>query len=207
MKVENINFKKGAGFVPAVIQHYQSGKVLMVGMMNEQALLETQKSGKVTFFSRTKNRLWQKGETSGNFLLLKSVSEDCDNDALLIKVEPAGAVCHTGAESCFNDQASALGESLFELQTVIDQRRAEGDEKSYVRSLSQAGIAKIAQKVGEEATEVVIAALVQDREQLIAESADLLFHLLVLLRAKEIGISEVLRCLQDRRKNTENSRL
>ena len=178
------------GLVPAIIQDDITGKVLMLGFMNEAALAKTQELNKVTFFSRSKNRLWTKGEESGNFLLLKSISSDCDEDSLLIKVEPVGPVCHTGADTCWSEK-NINSNFLFELEKIIIDRKNNPSEKSYTSSLFEKGINKIAQKVGEEAVELVIEAKDNDADLFKNEAADLLFHYLILLQAKGHSLSEI----------------
>lgn len=186
-----IDFSKYAdGLVPAVIQDFSTQKVLMLGFMNEAALEQTKAIGKVTFFSRSKQRLWTKGEESGNFLLLKDLLVDCDNDTILIKAEPLGPVCHTGTDTCWSE-INHKEDFLTYLEEVIDNRRhASSPDESYVSKLFQKGINKIAQKVGEEAVEVVIEAKDHNDELFKNEAADLLFHYLILLNAKGF-------CLQD----------
>ncbi len=192
-----MDFEKLNGLVPAIIQDARSLKVLMLGFMNEEALERTRKEGKVTFFSRTRNRLWTKGEESGNFLYVEEVLEDCDRDTLLIKARPAGPVCHTGSDTCFDEENSA-GNFLLELQDLIHTRKAEMPEDSYTTSLFSKGINKIAQKVGEEAVELVIEAK-DDRDDLfLNEAADLIYHLLVLLSAKGKDIRDVTSLLEQR---------
>lgn len=192
----NLDFAKGEGLVPVVIQHYETLHVLMLGYMNEEALEKTRHEGRVTFFSRSKNRLWTKGETSGNFLWVKEIREDCDSDALLIKVLPQGPVCHTGANSCFREE-SPKG-FLYQLEQTIARRIAEGGEESYTARLVRRGINKVAQKVGEEAVELVIEAK-DDNEQLFKnEAADLLYHLLILLKVKNTPLEEVEEVLRER---------
>lgn len=192
----NVDFSKGDGLVPAIIQHYATKTVLMLGYMNQEALAKTQELGKVTFFSRSKNRLWTKGEESGNFLLLKSMEVDCDNDTLLIQVDPVGPTCHKGTETCFGDgDASGF---VHQLQRIIEDRKAHPSEKSYTASLFEKGINKIAQKVGEEAVETVIEAKDDNDELFLNESADLLFHYLVLLSAKGKSITDVEHILRQR---------
>ena len=194
----NVDFKKyGDGLVPAVIQDYTTHKVLMLGFMNEEALHKTETSGKVTFYSRSKKRLWTKGEESGNFLELKSIAVDCDNDTLLIKVNPLGPVCHTGADTCWSER-NHDEDFLFYLEDIINLRRKAPPENSYVASLFAKGINKIAQKVGEEAVEVVIEAKDKNDELFLNESADLLFHYLILLNAKGYKLQDVLYILQKR---------
>ena len=185
------------GLVPAIIQDDITGKVLMLGFMNEAALAKTQELNKVTFFSRSKNRLWTKGEESGNFLLLKSISSDCDEDSLLIKVEPVGPVCHTGADTCWSEK-NINSNFLFELEKIIIDRKNNPSEKSYTSSLFEKGINKIAQKVGEEAVELVIEAKDNDADLFKNEAADLLFHYLILLQAKGHSLSEILDILISR---------
>lgn len=197
--IEQIDFKKLNGLVPAVIQDNSTQKVLMVGFMNKEALEKTQEIGKITFFSRTKNRLWTKGEESGNFLNVVSVLVDCDNDTLLIKANPVGPVCHTGADTCFfetNKQADI--QFLSYLQDFIDKRKQEMPEGSYTTSLFKEGTAKISQKVGEEAVETIIGAMANDNENLIYEAGDLLYHLIVLLTHKGYRIDDVISELKKR---------
>ncbi len=195
----DINYEKYAdGLVPAIVQDYKTNKVLMLGFMNAEAFEQTQKSGKVTFFSRTRQTLWTKGEQSGNFLDLKEISIDCDNDTLLIKATPTGAICHTGADTCFGEK----NESeifLFELEKTIVNRKNNPSENSYTSKLFGKGINKIAQKVGEEAVELVIEAKDENKELFKNEAADLLFHLLILFAEKEIRLKDVLETLKQRK--------
>ncbi|RXK85552.1 bifunctional phosphoribosyl-AMP cyclohydrolase/phosphoribosyl-ATP diphosphatase HisIE [Filimonas effusa] len=198
-----IDFDKYAdGLVPAVIQDASSGKVLMLGFMNSEAVQQTKDTGKVTFFSRSKQRLWTKGEESGNFLLLQQMEVDCDNDTLLIKAQPVGPVCHTGADTCWNESNPSLhpGDHSFlaQLEQIIQQRRQVSPEESYVARLFQKGLNKIAQKVGEEAVEVVIEAKDNNDDLFKNESADLLFHYLLLLNAKGFSLSDIIAVLQER---------
>ena len=193
-----IDFNKGNGLVPVVIQDDQSLEVLMLGYMNEEAYQKTVSENKVTFFSRTKNRLWTKGEESGNFLNVKSIAIDCDNDTLLIKVNPIGPTCHTGSRSCFNTEYNQ--NFIFELESIIEDRYANPVASSYVNKLREKGLNKIAQKVGEEGVEVVIAALNETEEQLIGEASDLVFHLLVLLKEKNIPLATIAKNLESRHK-------
>jgi phosphoribosyl-AMP cyclohydrolase / phosphoribosyl-ATP pyrophosphohydrolase len=195
-----IDFEKNNGLVPAIVQDAKTGKVLMLGYMNEEALKKTQESGKVTFFSRSKKRLWTKGETSGNFLHFKSMAIDCDQDTVLIKANPTGPVCHTGQDTCFNEENNTGIAFLSELEGLIKERKKNMPEGSYTTELFNEGINKIAQKVGEEAVEVVIDAVANNHERVKEESADLLYHLLVLLAAKDIGLNEVVDVLQKRHK-------
>ncbi|RMF58767.1 MAG: bifunctional phosphoribosyl-AMP cyclohydrolase/phosphoribosyl-ATP diphosphatase HisIE [Calditrichaeota bacterium] len=198
-----IDFEKGGGLAPAVIQDARTGRVLMLGYMNEEALQQTRESGRVTFFSRSRQKLWTKGETSGNFLLVESIQIDCDGDALLIKVHPTGPVCHTGADTCFAEENRPSGSFLFQLEHLVQERKRDLPAGSYTSELLRKGVERIAQKVGEEATEVVIAAL-DPRGRLLEETADLLYHLLVLLCVREHTLSEVVAVLEKRhQKQTE----
>jgi len=187
------------GLVPAIIQDILTQKVLMLGFMNEEALAQTKAIGKVTFFSRSKQRLWTKGEESGNFLLLESIAVDCDNDTLLIKVKPVGPVCHTGADTCWNEK-NVSNDFLFCLEETIEQRSKASVDSSYTAKMLAKGINKVAQKVGEEAVELVIEAKDNDKELFLGEAADLLFHYLLLLKAKEYKLHEVIEVLQKRHK-------
>ncbi|HET8860375.1 bifunctional phosphoribosyl-AMP cyclohydrolase/phosphoribosyl-ATP diphosphatase HisIE [Marivirga sp.] len=192
------DFSKGEnGLLPAVIQDAVTGKVLMLGYMNEEALGKTQSSGKVTFYSRSKNRLWMKGESSSNFLNLVDISLDCDQDTFLIKVNPDGPTCHTGADTCWDEKNEGIG-FIDHLESVIEARKNGDSEKSYVKSLFDKGINKIAQKVGEEAVEVVIEAKDDNEELFLNESADLLFHYLILLQAKGYKLQDVVKILEER---------
>ncbi len=198
----NINFDKSPDrLVPAVIQDNDTNKVLMLGYMNEEALKKTEKEGRVTFFSRSKQRLWTKGETSGNFLNVVTISSDCDDDTLLIKVNPVGPVCHTGSDTCW-DEVNKKDDILFlkHLQDFIDKRRKEMPEGSYTTSLFTKGIRNITQKVGEEAVETIIGAMADDDENFIYEGADLLYHLIVLLTYKGYRIEDLARELAKRHK-------
>ncbi|WP_432710198.1 bifunctional phosphoribosyl-AMP cyclohydrolase/phosphoribosyl-ATP diphosphatase HisIE [Pedobacter sp.] len=192
----NIDFEKSNGLVPVIIQDFQTLEVLMLGYMNPEAWDKTQKEGIVTFFSRTKNRLWTKGESSGNFLHVKETHLDCDNDTLLIKVSPVGATCHTGNRNCFNTNYNQ--NFIFELENIIADRYANPSEASYVNSLRLKGINKIAQKVGEEGVETVIAALNETEIDFVNESSDLIFHLLVLLKEKGKTLNDIALNLEGR---------
>lgn len=193
-----IDFTKSNGLVPVIIQDEQTLEVLMLGYMNEEAYSKTEKEQKVTFFSRTKNRLWTKGEESGNFLLVKSISIDCDNDTLLIKAKPVGPTCHTGSRSCFK---TAYNQNfIFELENIITDRYENPTTESYVNHLRKKGLNKIAQKVGEEGVETVIAALAETETDLINESSDLVFHLLVLLKEKGLSLTTIAKNLESRHK-------
>ena len=210
-----LDFKKAGGLIPAIIQDDETNKVLMLGFMNEEALEKTYATGKVTFFSRTKQRLWTKGEESGNFLNVVSITDDCDHDTLLIKVNPVGPVCHTGNDTCFDEgnggnernegnegNEGNERELLFlkTLQNIIEQRRQEMPEGSYTTSLFNHGISRIAQKVGEEAVETVIEAMTGNDERLLYEASDLVYHLLVLLTYKGYRIEDLAAELKKRHK-------
>jgi phosphoribosyl-AMP cyclohydrolase / phosphoribosyl-ATP pyrophosphohydrolase len=192
----HIDFNKANGLVPVIIQNYQNLQVLMLGFMNEEAFLNTQKDGKVTFFSRSRNKLWTKGETSGNYLLVKDILVDCDNDTILIKAEPLGPTCHTGSTSCFNED-STKG-FLYELQQTIAQRIEDNDESSYTNKLFRKGINKVAQKVGEEAVELIIEAKDNNDEFFKNEAADLLYHFLILLKIKDVKLEDIELTLKNR---------
>lgn len=184
--------------LPAIIQHANTNQVLMLGYMNEEAIRKTKSENRVTFFSRSKQRLWTKGETSGNFLNVVSIQEDCDQDTYLIKVIPEGETCHKGTYTCFGDKESSG--FLHELESVIQNRKQHPDEKSYTTSLFKKGTKKIAQKVGEEATEVILEAMDQKRDLLIEESSDLLYHLLVLLTDQGVELKDIEAKLMERHK-------
>lgn len=193
------DFSKNAdALLPVIIQDQYSNKVLMLGFMNEEAWNKTNIEKKVTFFSRSKNRLWTKGETSGNFLIVKEILTDCDNDTVLIKVKPAGPVCHTGNDTCFNEINTPF--TLEKLEEIINERKNNPSENSYTSSLFGKGINKIAQKVGEEAVELVIESKDDDEEKFLGEAADLLFHYLVLLQAKGFTLKDVENILASRHK-------
>lgn len=194
----NIDFEKVGGLVPAIVQDAESNVVLMLGYMNQEALDVTLETKKVTFFSRTKQRLWTKGETSGNFLLVQNISLDCDNDTLLVKVNPVGPVCHTGADTCFDETNTSKTLFIDQLRKIIKDRKNNPTDQSYTASLFAKGINKVAQKVGEEAVEIVIEAKDNNKNLFLGEAADLLFHYLVLLEAKEIELDEVMQVLIDR---------
>ena len=194
----DLDFGKMNGLVPAIITDNYTQKELMLGFMNEEAYNKTVETGKVTFFSRTKNRLWTKGEESGNFLHVVSIAADCDNDTLLIKVNPAGPVCHTGTDTCWGEKNEQDIMFLKELQDFIDKRHEEMPEKSYTTSLFKSGVNKMAQKVGEEAVETIIEACNGTDERLIYEGADLLYHLIVLLTSKGYRIEDLARELKER---------
>jgi phosphoribosyl-ATP pyrophosphohydrolase/phosphoribosyl-AMP cyclohydrolase len=195
-----INFNKYSdSLAPAIIQDDVTGKVLMLGFMNEEALNKTIEESKVTFFSRTKNRLWTKGEESGNTLIVKEILPDCDNDTILIKAIPTGPVCHTGADTCWNEKnEKAPSDFLTYLEGIIETRKSGNNENSYVKKMSDKGINKIAQKVGEEAVEMIIEAKDNDESLFLGEAADLLFHYLLLLNAKGYNLQKVIAVLQQR---------
>ncbi len=191
-----INFAKGDGLVPVIVQDAQTLEVLMLGYMNQEAWEKTQTEGKVTFYSRSKNRLWTKGEESGHFLQVVSAHIDCDQDTVLIKAKPEGPTCHTGSRSCFNTEYNQ--NFLFQLERIIQHRYDFPSEESYVNRLRGRGLNKIAQKVGEEAVETVIAALAETEQDFINESSDLFFHLLVLLKEKGLDIQTIAKNLEGR---------
>jgi phosphoribosyl-ATP pyrophosphohydrolase/phosphoribosyl-AMP cyclohydrolase len=196
-----LDWSKGDGLLPAVIQDARTGQVLMLGFMNEEALRLTIAEKRVTFFSRTKNRLWTKGESSQHYLDVVSIAADCDKDSILVTARPHGPTCHTGARSCFDPtEPIAASEFAFlsELQSVIEQRIAEQPQGSYTARLWREGLVRIAQKVGEEGVEVALAAATQQDERLIGESADLLFHLALLLKSRNLSLGAVVKALADR---------
>jgi phosphoribosyl-ATP pyrophosphohydrolase/phosphoribosyl-AMP cyclohydrolase len=195
MKVEFSKYKDG--LVPAVVQDFTTQKVLMLGFMDERALKQTEETGLVTFYSRSKKRLWTKGEESGHHLQLKQILVDCDNDTLLIKAEPNGPVCHTGADTCWSER-NHKEDFLYYLEDIIRLRRQSNDDTSYVKKLFDKGINKIAQKVGEEAVEVVIEAKDVNQALFLNEAADLLFHYLILLQSKDCTLGDVVQVLQQR---------
>lgn len=199
--IDQLNFSKLNGLVPAIVQDARTKQVLMVGFMNREAAEKTLADKRVTFWSRTKQRLWQKGETSGNVLDVVSIHADCDNDSLLIYANPRGPVCHTGTYTCFGEsEIAGVSDILVELESVIAERKQKMPEGSYTTKLFKEGMTRIAQKVGEEGVEVVIASLKQNDERLAEESADLLYHLMVLLQERGLSVRSVLNELQQRRK-------
>lgn len=198
-QISQLDWQKVDNLMPAIIQHAISGDVLMLGYMDQAALQQTIDSNKVTFYSRTKARLWTKGETSGNFLNVVNISVDCDNDTLLILVEPIGPTCHTGSNSCFSAAQSQWG-FLFELEQLLASRKSADPSSSYTAKLYHDGTKRIAQKVGEEGVETALAATVHDREELKNESADLIYHLLVLLQDQNLNLSDVIDILKARHK-------
>lgn len=196
--VNRIDWAKGGGLVPAIVQHAESGEVLMLGYMNAEALTATQASGFVTFWSRSRQRLWRKGETSGHVLALVSVRADCDQDALLVRAIPHGPTCHTGTSSCFGaDVRPPLG-FLAELDALVASRHTARPAHSYTTKLFESGTRRIAQKVGEEGVEAALAAVAQGDAELLGEAADLLFHLTVLLRARGLSLADAARVLAER---------
>jgi phosphoribosyl-AMP cyclohydrolase / phosphoribosyl-ATP pyrophosphohydrolase len=195
---KELNFKKVNGLIPCIVQDIDTDKVLMLGFMNEEALAKTKQENRITFFSRSKQRLWTKGETSGNFLKVVEILSDCDKDTLLIKARVSGPVCHTGAETCF--QESNTKEGLEFLEEVIQERKRNPKAGSYTNRLLESGINKVAQKVGEEAVELIIEAKDNDKERFLNESADLMYHYLVLLAAKNYSLNDVVKVLKTRHK-------
>lgn len=195
-----LNWQKTAGLLPAIIQNADDGTVLMLGYMNQAALDKTLETGMVTFFSRTKQRLWTKGETSGNTLSVVSIYPDCDRDALLIQVSPAGPTCHLGNQSCFVGQTQTSWQVLTQLQRCIQDRQANDDENSYTKQLLNSNLSRIAQKVGEEGVEVALTAMGPSSDALANEAADLVYHLVVLLVAKNLDLQSVMTVLQRRQK-------
>lgn len=197
----NLDFRKMDGLIPAVVQDDLSGKVLMLGYMNEEAFAKTKATGTVTFFSRSKKRLWTKGETSGNFLKVTSMKEDCDGDAILVKVKPTGPVCHTGSATCFSESNGSQTGFIDTIREIIKVRKEAPSLTSYTSSLFAKGMNKIAQKVGEEAVELVIEAKDDNKDLFLGEAADLLFHYLILLEAKGYELDEVVEVLKQRHSN------
>ncbi len=198
--LSRLDWNKGGGLLPAIVQHWLTGEVLMLGYMNAEALARTIDTAQVTFFSRSKGRLWTKGESSGHVLAFKSVRIDCDADTLLVQAEPNGPTCHLGTSSCFGttpDVSPALG-FLAVLDRLVERREADRPEGSYTTRLFEGGVRRIAQKVGEEGVETALAAVVQDDEALLGEAADLIFHLTVALRARGLGLADVCRVLEAR---------
>lgn len=198
--IDQLDWNKGDGLLPAIVQHAFDGRVLMQAYMNPAALQQTLQSGLVTFFSRSRNALWTKGETSGHQLQLKSVHGDCDNDSLLILAQPTGPTCHRNTTSCFDEEAAVIPELAFlsELEKLIASRDRNRPEGSYTTSLFESGIRRIAQKIGEEGVETALAASSGDDEEVCNESADLLYHLLVMLRARNIELQRIVATLQER---------
>jgi len=199
MKLPKLDWKKTDGLVPAIVQDARTQQVLMLGYMNAAALKKTLSSKKVTFFSRSKQRLWTKGESSGHFLRVVSLAVDCDNDTLLIQANPDGPTCHRGTVSCFGDGALAGGAGfLAHLDQVVAERIKSGDKSSYTVRLVQEGVARCAQKVGEEGVETALAAIQKNQKEFTGEAADLLYHLIVLLRAKKLSLTDAIAVLEKR---------
>lgn len=197
-ELERLDWAKGDGLLPTIVQHWRSGEVLMLGYMNTDALAETRRSARVTFFSRSKQRLWTKGESSGHFLGVKAIRVDCDRDTLLISAQPHGPTCHVGTSSCFGDGVQPPLAFLAELDALVAARDAARPEGSYTTRLFEAGIRRIAQKVGEEGVETALAAVAQDDDALLGEAADLVYHLTVLLRARGKSLADVAEVLEGR---------
>ena len=200
MSLFQVDWKKGGGLAPAIVQHADTGEVLMLGYMNAKALDETQTRGLVTFWSRSKERLWTKGESSGNTLSLVSVATDCDSDAILVRARPAGPTCHTGSYSCFGETPGPEIGFLGQLSHVIDARAEDAPEDSYTARLLSKGVLKCAQKVGEEGVETALAAAAEDDDALLGEAADLIFHLMVTLKARGLSLADVTALLAQRHK-------
>lgn len=193
-----LDWTKTDGLLPAVIQHAVSGEVLMLGYMDQQALAKTEESGLVTFYSRTKQRLWTKGETSGNVLNVVSITPDCDNDTLLVLVNPVGPTCHTGTTSCFGEEKNHQWLFLYQLEQLLAARKSADPASSYTAKLYASGTKRIAQKVGEEGVETALAATVNDREELTNEASDLIYHLLVLLQDQDLDMTAIIENLRKR---------
>jgi phosphoribosyl-AMP cyclohydrolase / phosphoribosyl-ATP pyrophosphohydrolase len=201
LSIDSVDFAKGDGLVPAIVQDATSGAVLMLGYMNREALEQTLARGRAVFYSRSKQRLWEKGETTGHSLDIVNVALDCDQDTLLVTARPRGPACHNGTLTCFGDEprSAAAGVAfLAKLEAVIAQRATEKPEESYTARLLEKGITRVAQKVGEEGVELALAGVVQGEDKVIEEAADLLFHMLVLLRARGVSLSQVVRQLESR---------
>ena len=201
LDIDQLDWKKSDGLLPAVVQHWRSGAVLMLGYVNRDALSQTLQSGKVTFWSRSKQRLWCKGETSGHYLELKSAHPDCDADAILILAEPHGPTCHRGTKTCFGDEAFPTLTVLSDLEDLIARRNRERPADSYTTRLFESGIRRIAQKVGEEGVETALAGVAQDNASIASEAADLVYHLLILLRARGVELTDVVDVLRSRRRS------
>ncbi|KGY12766.1 phosphoribosyl-ATP pyrophosphatase [Vibrio tubiashii] len=199
---ERINWEKVDGLVPAIVQDFQSSQVLMMGYMNQDALAKTGETGQVTFFSRTKQRLWTKGETSGNVLQLKNIALDCDSDTLLVKVDPIGPTCHTGTTTCWDGDPQEESQMvwLHQLEQLLAARKSADPDSSYTASLYARGTKRISQKVGEEGVEVALAATSGDKAELVCESADLIYHLMVLLQDQGLSMNDVVNKLKERHK-------
>jgi phosphoribosyl-AMP cyclohydrolase / phosphoribosyl-ATP pyrophosphohydrolase len=200
----NLNFDKLNGLIPAVVQDAATDKVLMVGFMNREAFEKTRKTGMVTFYSRTRRQIWTKGETSRNYLRVKDIIPDCDGDTLLVKALPDGPVCHTGNDTCFNEKNEGNLSFLETLEGIIESRKAELPESSYTAKLLNAGLKKIAKKVGEEAVELVQEAENPDNERFLSEAADLVYHIQVLLSARSLSLKDVAKTLKERHASKSN---
>ncbi len=200
--LQNLDWQKGGGLIPVIVQDAQCTTVLMLGYMNEEALAASLKTGLVTFFSRSRNKLWQKGETSGNTLKLVSIETDCDHDALLVVAEPVGPTCHLGTTSCFAGGLPPGPAWLGELSRIIDERSTADPASSYTAQLLNGPVTRAAQKVGEEGVEVALAAVSDDPNALSEEAADLIYHLMVLLRARDLSVADVMAVLQQRHRGT-----
>lgn len=197
--IKSLDWEKNGGLIPAIVTDPDSGEVLMLGFMNEEALIRTLSTQHVTFYSRTRETIWQKGSTSGHFLRLERITTDCDSDTLLVQASPLGPTCHTGARTCFGDQFQSHAAFLYTLEAVIQKRALQNDNpKSYTKRLLNSGVQRIAQKVGEEGVETALAAVNEDDEAFLAECADLIYHLMVLLRARELSVRDVLSVLRQR---------
>ena len=204
---ESLDWEKVNGMMPVIVQNYETGKVLMFAYMNREALDKTMELGKATFFSRTKQRLWTKGEESQHYLFVKSITTDCDRDTLLLMADPVGPTCHTGTESCFDDQPELPFAFLAALEALVESRKNSSPEESYTAKLFHNGIPRIAKKVGEEAVETALAAVTDDDKEFIGEVADLLFHTTVLLSAKNKKLTDVIECLQERHSDFKNYKI
>ena len=202
-----LDWDKGDGLVPAIVQHWRSGEVLMLDYMNAEALAQTQSSGKVAFYSRSRQRLWTKGESSGNVLVMKSIRIDCDADTLLVQAQPHGPTCHLGTSSCFGDSAEVRPPLAFlaELDALVAQRHAQRPEGRYTTMLFESGIRRIAQKIGEEGVETALAAVAQGDGDLLGEAADLVFHLIVALRARGLSLADAVDVLAKRHRGDQPS--
>ncbi len=198
MEINSLDWKKMNGLLPAIIQNAENGNVLMLGYMNQEALIATLTTGQLNLYSRSRKRLWRKGESSGNSMSVQHISVDCDSDSILIQVLPKGPACHLGYTSCFQPAHNTSLGFIHELIELINERADSKNENSYTAQLLESGLSRCAQKVGEEAVETVIAAVNNDREELVNECADLIFHLFVLLKACDLSFYDVLQCLQDR---------
>ncbi|WP_254063415.1 bifunctional phosphoribosyl-AMP cyclohydrolase/phosphoribosyl-ATP diphosphatase HisIE [Rhodanobacter sp. L36] len=200
-----LDWAKGDGLLPVIVQHWQNGEVLMLGYMNAQALATTQATGHVTFFSRSKQRLWTKGESSGHLLVSRSIRVDCDADTLLVSAEPRGPTCHEGSTSCFGATVRPPLGFLAELDALVASRHGDMPQDSYTASLFEGGLRRMAQKVGEEGVETALAAVAQSDDELLGESSDLVFHLIVLLRARGLSLADVASVLAERHEKREAS--